>query len=134
MRRRLLGMFLSAVSTAGVMGREHARRRGGGFSANTRGTLKPNGGSPSVERTAFVGTGSSLHLVERFTRTDADTIVYEGTVNDSRAFTGPWTLTVPLRRDDNYEMFEYACHEGNYFIPNLLNGRRLEEAEAARGR
>jgi hypothetical protein len=105
-----------------------------GFSPHTKGTLKPNGGSPSVERTAFIGTGASLHLVERFTRTDADTLTYEGTVQDPTVFTEPWTLTVPLRRDDHYAMFEYACHEGNYFIPNLLNGLRLEEAAAATGR
>ena len=102
------------------------------FSEKTRGTLKPNGGSGSGRQdTGFAGTGASLRVVERFTRIDADTIGYEGTVYDETAFTSPWTLSIPLRRDDDYEMFEYACHEGNYFITNLLTVTRFEEQAAA---
>ena len=97
------------------------------FAANTRGTLKADGGSPSFGRTAFTGTGASLRVVERFTRVDADTVTYEGTVHDETAFTGPWTVTIPLRRDDDYEVFEYACHEGNYFMTNLLSVQRFGE-------
>ena len=102
------------------------------FSEKTRGTLKPNGGSGSGRQdTGFAGTGASLRVVERFTRIDADTISYEGTVYDDTAFTSPWTLSIPLRRDDDYDMFEYACHEGNHFIPNLLSVQRYLEAEEA---
>jgi hypothetical protein len=69
-----------------------------------------------------------LRLVERFTRTDADTLVYEVTVTDPDTWTRPWTARIPIRRSDG-PLFEYACHEGNYAMYNSLAGARAEEEE-----
>jgi hypothetical protein len=70
-----------------------------------------------------------MHVVERFTRVDADTLRYEFTVNDPGVWTRPWTAVVPLRRTGEL-MYEYACHEGNYGMAGILHGARVEEAAA----
>jgi hypothetical protein len=62
----------------------------------------------------------ACHLVERFTRVDAATIQYSVTVDDPKVFTRPWTAAFPLNRDDKYRLYEYACHEGNYALDNML--------------
>ena len=82
--------------------------------------------------TAPAGTGSSANmtLVERFTRVDADTLVYEFTVNDPETWTAPWTAQQPMRRND-LTLFEYACHEGNYSMDGILAGARADEKAAA---
>ena len=72
-----------------------------------------------------IGSGETLHLVERFSRIDADTLLYEYTVDDPATFTRPFTVALPMKRGS--EMFEYACHEGNYGMMNLLSGARAEE-------
>ena len=81
--------------------------------------------------TAPAGTGSSANmtLVERFTRVDADTLVYEFTVNDPETWTAPWTAQQPMRRND-LTLFEYACHEGNYSMDGILAGARADERAA----
>ena len=72
------------------------------------------------------GTGPNMHLVERFTRLDPDTVAYEFTVTDETVYTAPYTVLMPLRRTDG-TLFEYACHEGNYGLTGILAGaRRLE--------
>ena len=68
----------------------------------------------------------TMHLVERFTRLDADTLEYEFTVHDPEIWTAPWTATVPMRRSDE-PLYEYACHEGNYSLVNVLSGARAED-------
>ena len=80
--------------------------------------------------TSFRGSSEHLHLVERFTRVDADTLLYEFTVADERTWTRPWTAAVPMTKT-NSPMFEYACHEGNYGMTNLLAGSRAQERAAA---
>ena len=70
--------------------------------------------------------GGTAHLIERFTRADADTITYEFTLNDPDTWTRPWSATFPLVGIDG-ELFEYACHEGNYSMVNILSGARAEE-------
>ncbi len=75
---------------------------------------------------AEFGAADTLRLVERFTRVDADTLQYEFTVNDPATFTRPFTGRFPMNRTDDL-MFEYACHEGNYALPNILRGGRAEE-------
>jgi hypothetical protein len=72
-------------------------------------------------------TSDSLRMVERFTRTDATTIQYEATVDDPKTWTGPWRVSFPLKRDDDYGFFEYACHEGNNAMRNILSGARAAE-------
>jgi hypothetical protein len=77
-----------------------------------------------------MGTGKTLHLTERFRRTDADTLEYSFTVNDPSTFTRPFTGILPLRKSSE-PLYEYACHEGNYAMKNMLAGaRNKEEAEA----
>jgi len=73
-------------------------------------------------------TTRALRLVERYTRTSTQTLQYEVRVEDPATFTAPWTVSFPLTRDPNYQMFEYACHEGNYALPNILRGSRASEA------
>jgi len=71
----------------------------------------------------------TLHLVERFTRIDVDTIEYKVTVEDPATFSSPWTAVIPiLRLADDTQIYEYACHEGNYAMPNLLSAGRADAA------
>jgi hypothetical protein len=69
----------------------------------------------------------SLHVVERFTRISADTITYEATIEDPQMFTRPWTVSIPLQRDTDYRIYEYACHEGNRAVEGVLRGARAQE-------
>ena len=94
-----------------------------------------------TDKTNFRGSGKGLHLVERFTRIDADTLDYEFTVDDSTTWTTPWTAGWPLTSlrsevgglDEVQSplMFEYACHEGNYGLVGQLGGARADERAAA---
>jgi len=72
----------------------------------------------------------SMHLVERFTRVDAETLLYEFTVNDPTVWTKPWTASVPMAKS-NQPVYEYACHEGNYGMQGILAGARADEKAAA---
>ena len=71
-----------------------------------------------------------LHLVERYTRTGPETLQWEVTIDDPGAWTKPWTVKVLLRRADK-KVYEYACHEGNYGLLDILSGARREDAEEA---
>ena len=71
-----------------------------------------------------------LHVVERFTLVNADTIGYEVTIEDAEVYTRPWKVAMPLSRDQDYQMYEYACHEGNTAIELILGGSRAEEKAA----
>ncbi|MCE2543423.1 MAG: hypothetical protein J4F30_08325 [Acidobacteria bacterium] len=82
------------------------------------------------DETNFRGVTRDMRLVERFTRADADTLLYEFTVNDPRTFVRPWTAEVPMALSP-MPTFEYACHEGNYGLEGILGGTRAEEREAA---
>jgi len=83
-----------------------------------------------TDKTRFRGADEKMKLVERFTRTDPKTIVYEFTVNDPTAFTKQWTAQVPMTKTEG-PIFEYACHEGNYAMQGMLAGARAEEKAAA---
>jgi hypothetical protein len=78
--------------------------------------------------TNLQGTGETLKVVERFTRTDRDTIDYTFTVEDPTMFTRPWTGRLPLVAFEG-PLYEYACHEGNVAMEGMLKGARLEERE-----
>jgi hypothetical protein len=78
-----------------------------------------------------MGTGSTLTLTERFRRADEQTLVYEFTVEDPVTFTRPFTVSVPMQLSTE-PVYEYACHEGNYGLLNILSGARA--AEAAEGK
>jgi hypothetical protein len=84
------------------------------------------------DKTSVRGSSEALHLIERFTRTDAETMQYEFTVEDPKAFTRPWKATVPVARTSE-QVYEYACHEGNYALADILAGARAEEKKAAAG-
>jgi len=71
-----------------------------------------------------------LHVVERFTRTGPETLAWEVTIDDPGAWSKPWTAKILLRRA-NKAVFEYACHEGNYGLVDILSGARHEEKEEA---
>jgi hypothetical protein len=81
-----------------------------------------------TNRTAFRGASENMHLTERFKRLDADTLLYQFTVNDSETFTKPWTVEIPVTRSEA-PMFEYACHEGNYAMTGGLAGARTQEGK-----
>jgi len=82
-----------------------------------------------TDRTNYYGSRENLHLVERFTRIAADMITYEVTIDDSTTFTRPWTIELPLTRADEKknQIYENACHEGNYALTNILAGARTNE-------
>ena len=76
-----------------------------------------------LRETSLGGSSRDTTLVERFRRVDADTVMYEFTVDDPNGYTRPWTARMPLRRTDG-PMFEYACHEGNIGLAGILAGAR----------
>jgi hypothetical protein len=91
-------------------------------------TTNFNGKHDQVGRPG-VNSGDRLSLIERFTRLDAETLVYEYTVTDPETWVSPWTAQVPMKK--NLDMlYEYACHEGNYSMATILRGARLEEKAA----
>ena len=73
-----------------------------------------------------IGTGSTMTLTERFRRLDEETLLYEYTVDDPTIFTQSFTVSLPMRRNDQ-PLFEYACHEGNHGLLNILLGARTDE-------
>jgi len=78
----------------------------------------------------FLGADDGLHLVERLTRVDENTILYKFTVDDPTAFTKPWSAEIPMRKTQE-GLFAYECHEGNYTMLNALAGARAAEKRAA---
>jgi hypothetical protein len=77
----------------------------------------------------FQGSAENLHLVERFTRVDAETISYEIRIEDPGTFASPWTILIPLKSSPD-PIFEYACHEGNVAMEGILRGARAKENAA----
>ncbi len=80
---------------------------------------------------SFRGSDRNLHLTERFTRVSPDTLLYEFTVDDPTAFTKPWTAQIAVTRSKG-PIFEYACHEGNYAMTDILAGARAAEKKASK--
>jgi hypothetical protein len=88
----------------------------------------PFRGPPATAR-QDIFTSRDLHVTERFSRVDADTIVYRFTVDDPTTFLRPWSGEMLMRKMDG-PIFEYACHEGNYGLANILSAARVEERSA----
>ena len=83
-------------------------------------------------RTSYLGSSPEMKLTQRFTRTGPNTLRYEFTVDDPAVWTEPWTGMFNFIKDDNQiELVEYACHEGNYSMPGILAGARRAEREQA---
>jgi len=87
-------------------------------------TTNLNGKNP------FRGSSENMRVTERFTRVDADTILYKFTIDDEATWTRPWSAELPTKKTQG-PMFEHACHEGNYGLYNTLVGTRAEEKRAA---
>jgi hypothetical protein len=87
--------------------------------------------SAATQRIRGIPQTEALHVVERFTPVDSNTIMYRATIDDKNVYTKPWTVEIPLTRDSKYQIFEYACQEGNYATPNILAGGRKAERDAA---
>jgi hypothetical protein len=115
-------------------GRPHAPQGVRAYMGDARGHWEANtlviDTTNFIGKNDFYGADENLHLTERLTRTDADTILYKFTVDDPTAFTKPWSGEIPLRKSDE-GIFDYECHEGNYSIVNILSGARLAEKKAA---
>ena len=79
------------------------------------------------EATRFRGSSKNLKVTERFTRADANSILYKATVQDASTWTKPWTVELPFVAAPG-PIYEYACHEGNYAIEDILGGLRKTEA------
>jgi hypothetical protein len=95
---------------------------------NDKGSI---GTSAATGRMRGIPQTESMRVVERFTRTGADSIDYSVTIDDPKVYTRPWTVALPLNRDESYRMFEYSCHEGNYALPNALSFGRKRDREAS---
>ncbi len=97
---------------------------------NGKGWIATNG---AAGRIRGVEQSDALHVVERFTLTDRNTIDYQVTIDDPKVYARPWTLAIPLMRDESYQIFEYACHEGNSALLHILRGGRDEDRRRAAG-
>jgi hypothetical protein len=82
-----------------------------------------------TDKANYRGSTDGLHLIERFTRTAAGTVRYEFTIDDPTTFSKKWTVGIPMTSTDE-QIYEYACHEGNYGMVNLLSGARVQEKAA----
>ena len=126
--------MIHEVRVVPLDGRSHVSSKIRSYMGDARGHFE--GSTLVVEttnlngRTGAQGNGNLLMLsdgatlVERYTRTGPDSLQYEVTVNDPKTWAKPWTASFPLRRDMSYGMFEYACHEGNHAMFNILSASR----------
>ena len=123
-----------SVRIVPIDGRQHVSARIRQFKGDSIGHWEGNtlvvDSTNFTARNPFHGSGDKLHVIERFTRVDADTIVYRFTVEDPETWDQPWTAETAWSKVDG-PIFEYACHEGNYSLRNTLHGARVAEEEAA---
>ena len=98
---------------------------------NSKGSIAT---SAATGRIRGIPQSDAMHVLERFTRTDANTIDYSVTITDPKVYARPWTVRLPLNRDDSYAIYEYSCQEGNYALPNALSYGRKRDREAAGSR
>ena len=117
-------------AAAGACSSQQARREGDTFVVETTNFTEetPFRGPPRTTR-QDITTSTQLKVTEKFTMVDRDTIRYEFTVNDPGTWTRPWSGEVPMRRIEG-PIYEYACHEGNYGLANILRAARVQEANA----
>ena len=107
-------------------GTSRARWDGNTLVVETR-NFRPDGTAhPGTVGDRLEAIDGNLHLIERFTRVDAETLNYEFTINDPTAFTRPWTGSFPMTKSQD-RLYEYACHEGNYSMTGSLAGARAGE-------
>ena len=97
---------------------------------NDKGSI---GTSAATGRMRGIPQSASMKVVERFTPVGPNTIDYRVTIDDPKVYAKPWTVELPLNRDETYQMFEYSCQEGNYAMANSLSFGRKRDREAASG-
>jgi hypothetical protein len=121
-----------------IDGRPHGSQRIRSYMGDARGrwegatlvveTINFNGQTGSYARNGNGNpTSQQLRLIERFTMTDRATLQYQVRVDDPQTYTAPWTVAFPLARSQDYRIYEYACHEGNYALVNILGATRAAE-------
>jgi len=123
-------------------GRPHPGSNVKSYMGDARGHWEDN--TLVIETTNFLGDkngiglngGGTPHsadmvLTEKWTRVAPDTMEYTATISDPKTWVKPWTVRMPLRLNPEFPLYEYACHEGNYAMFNMLQGARADEAEAA---
>jgi len=81
-----------------------------------------------TDKTSFRGASDKVRMIERFTRTDANTLLYQFTIDDETTWTKSWSGEIPMKKV-NAPLYEYACHEGNYGMAGVLAGARAEEKQ-----
>src|SRR6202034_3347708 len=129
----ILSEMIHAARVIPLDGRPHVSSQIRGWMGDSRGHW--DGNTLVVDTTNFSseynvrGSDVILHLTERFTRVSPDVIQYEFTIDDPTAFTRAWTARIPLNKT-NGPVYEYACHEGNYAMTDILSGARAAEARA----
>ena len=123
-RGEALGMERGLAGSRDLLRGLAARKFGPGTGARVAGLLAGIGGL-NYPLTHLGGSAKNLRLVERFRRVDAETLDYRYTIDDATTFVQPWTVRMPMRPAEG--MYEYACHEGNYGLMNILRGRRVQE-------
>jgi hypothetical protein len=94
---------------------------------NDKGNVATN---VATQRVRAIPQSEELHVVERFTRVDENTINYDVVIEDPKVFAAPWKVAMPLHREPEYQLFEYACHEGNHAVPNTLSAGRARDRAA----
>ena len=132
----LLNEMIHKVRVIPLDGRSHLDAHVRQWMGDSRGHW--DGDTLVVETTNFLRetkfrdglSDANLHVIERFTRAAPSTLIYEVTVTDPTVWTRPWTYRIPMQGSDQ-PLYEYACHEGNYGLYNILAGARAQEREAA---
>jgi hypothetical protein len=94
-------------------------------------TTNLNGANGLQANGQIMLTSDAVEFIERFTPTGPDTLQYEVTITDPKTWARPWKVSFPLRRESDYQLLEYACHEGNYSMRNTLSGSRADEQQDA---
>ena len=108
------------------MGASRARWEGDTLVVETLNFMDLGTGHPAPNMELLEALGPHLHLVERFSRLDADTLLYQFTINDPTAWTKPWSAEMTMTKTED-ALYEYACHEGNYGLFNILAGAQAAE-------
>jgi hypothetical protein len=133
----LLSEMIHDVRVIPVDGRRHVAPAVRSWTGDSRGRWEGN--ALVVDTTNFAARdvlrgirlqSEELKMTERFTLVDGDTLMYRATIDDPKVYTKPWTIEFPFKRDNEYRMFEYACHEGNHAVEGILRGARAQEKRA----
>jgi hypothetical protein len=93
----------------------------------------PESPLPGRRGVSVLGANEQAIMIERFTRRQPNVLMYEITMKNPKIYTKTWTLAVPMKRDPTYQIFEYACHEGNQAVINIVKGSGAKNKRGERG-